>query len=206
MLVATLREVYGVSRPSRLSYKAFDADDHVILLPTLGIDPEPPSARRPDPPAQCRPKNPGELRAAVLAALREWTGKPGLELDDDGTITLTRRDDVSVFIRVAEESPAVDLYSTVLKGAGPCPELLEALNERNIRSRFVMFTLKDARIVAYVGVDAKLFVPEILTRAVSWLANASAAARTELRQQFAGKIAFEGEPCPGPDNTPEAVN
>ena len=206
MLVATLREVYKVSRPGRLSYKAFDADDRMILLPTLGIDSQPGSTKRPDPPAQCRPTSPDDLRTAVLVALRERTGKPDLEFDDDGTLSLTRDDDVSVFIRVAEDTPVVDLFSNVLRGAEPSLELLEALNERNNKSRFVMFTLRASEIVAYTGVDAKLFVPEMLTRALGWIADASMATRTELRQLFAGKIAFEGENAPRSDNTPEAVN
>ena len=102
MLVATLREVYNVSRPSRLAYAAFDAKSRVILLPTLGIDLKPRSAKRPEAPAQCRPKSPDELRAAVLAAIREFTGKSDLRLADDGTLTLTRDDNVSVFIRVPD--------------------------------------------------------------------------------------------------------
>jgi len=206
MLVATLREVYTVSRPSQLSYKAFDDDDRVILLPTLGIDLEPRSAKRPDPPAQCRPKSPDELRAAVLAAIREFTGKSDLRLADDGTLTLTRDDNVSVFIRVPKESPVVDLFSTVLRGAEPSLELLEALNERNNRSRFVMFSLKDSDVMAYVGVDAKLFVPEILTRALSHLADTSAATGKELKQHFAGLMGLDDEPAPRPDTTPETVN
>lgn len=124
----------------------------------------------------------------------------------DDEIHLAVAVDVSVFIRVAEDTPVVDLFSTVLGGAEPSLELLEALNERNNRSRFVMFSLKDSDVMAYVGVDAKLFVPEILTRALGWLADASATARTELRQQFAGKIAFEGEPEARAENTEEAVN
>jgi hypothetical protein len=206
MLVATLREVYNVSRPSRLAYAAFDAKSRVILLPTLGIDLKPRSAKRPEAPAQCRPKSPDELRAAVLAAIREFTGKSDLELDDDGNLTLTRDDSVSVFIRVPKESPVVDLFSTVLKGAEPSLELLEALNERNNKSRFVMLTLKDSDIMAYVGVDAKLFVPEILTRALSHLADTSASTGKELKQRFAGLMGLDDEPAPRPDATPEAVN
>jgi hypothetical protein len=174
MLVATLREVYNVSRPSRLAYAAFDAKSRVILLPTLGIDLKPRSAKRPEAPAQCRPKSPDELRAAVLAAIREFTGKSDLRL--------------------------------VLKGAEPSLELLEALNERNNKSRFVMLTLKDSDIMAYVGVDAKLFVPEILTRALSHLADTSASTGKELKQRFAGLMGLDDEPAPRPDATPEAVN
>jgi hypothetical protein len=113
---------------------------------------------------------------------------------------------VSVFIRVPKESPVVDLFSTVLKGAEPSLELLEALNERNNKSRFVMLTLKDSDIMAYVGVDAKLFVPEILTRALSHLADTSASTGKELKQRFAGLMGLDDEPAPRPDATPEAVN
>ena len=206
LLVATLREVYKVSRPSRLAYKAFDAKDRVILLPTLGIDPEPVSAERPEPPAQCRPKSPDELRAAVLAALKKWTGKPDLALDDDGTLTLTRNDGVSVHIGVGKETPVVDLFSTVLRGAEARLDLLEALNEINNKRRFVALTVLDSHIVACVSVDALPFVPEMVTRAVSHLADTVAATGNELRRRFAGVIAFEGEPATKPDTTPEAVN
>lgn len=205
MLVATLREVYKVSRPSRLSYKAFDTWNRVILLPTLGIDAEPGNSERSALSAQLRPKNAGELRAAVLAALREWTGHADLELDEDGDLSLTRRE-VSVLIRVAEKNPAVDLFSTVFRGVESQFDLLEALNEINNARRFVALTLSSLCIVACVSVDAALFVPEALTRALTCLADSTETIRTELRQRFAGVIAFEGEPAPERKAAPETVN
>jgi hypothetical protein len=60
--------------------------------------------------------------------------------------------------------------------------------------------------MAYVGVDAKLFVPEILTRALSHLADTSASTGKELKQRFAGLMGLDDEPAPRPDATPEAVN
>jgi hypothetical protein len=205
LLVATLREVYKVRWPSRLAYKAFETPARVILLPTLGIDLEPRSAERSEQPAPRRPKSAEELGAAVLAALKEWTGDPNLELDDDGGLTLSRRE-VSVFVRVSAKAPVVDLFSTVLRGAQPSLELLEALNEINNARRFVALSLMDSSIVACVSVDASPFVPEILTRALTLVADAAEETRTELRQRFAGRIAFEDETAPRPGGTPEAMN
>lgn len=205
LLVATLRDVYDVGRPGRLTYDAFDADGRAILLPALGIDLETRDAGRPKEPAFLRPKGPDELRAAVLAALRAWTGHPDLELDKDGDLYLRRRD-VSLLIRVVKDSPVIDLFSTVLRGAPPDPELLAALNELNNGHRFVEFTLTDSRVAAYAGVDAPLFVPELLTRAVGRVADAVEAVRADLRRRFAGRIAFEGDPAPRPQTEPEPVN
>ncbi len=134
-----------------------------------------------------------------------WTGHSDLELGEDGDLWVKRRD-VAVLIRVANEGPVVEVLSAVLRGAPPDPQLLAALNELNHGHRFVELTLADSRVVAYEAVDVPVFVPELLTRAISRIADAVEAVRTDLRRRFAGRIAFEGDPAPRPEAAPEVVN
>ena len=164
--MTTLREVYGVRSPGRLTYKAFADGGTDILLPTLGIGRERPASAPAERPGPCRPKSAGELQGLVLEALKEWTGRTGQEFDDDGDLQLARGD-VQVLVHVDRKIPFADVFSTVLFGVEPGAQLLEALNERNNAARCVVLTLMGTRVVASVSVDAAVFVPELFTNALT---------------------------------------
>jgi hypothetical protein len=205
LLVTTLREVYGVRSPASLAYIAFADAGSDILLPTLGIGREQPSVVPEQRPVPRRPGNAGQLQGFILDALKAWTGRTGLEFDDDGDLLLSRGD-VPVLLRVDRKAPFVDVFSTVLHDVEPCPELMEALNDRNNAARCVVLTLMGTRVVASVSVDAAVFVPELFKNALTALADAVEEARAELRPRFGGRTSFDGDPTPTSTTSEPRIN
>jgi len=205
MLIATLREVYGIPSPGRLVYTASDDRGREILLPTLGLDRVPASAEPAGQAKLLRPQNATQLEDAVLATLKDSMDISDMAFDARHEISLCRGK-VSVLLRVATDAPSLDIYATVARKAQPGLELLEALNEHNNELRFIQLTLAGPSVVACVSVDATVFHPGLLTRALTALADAVDATRAEFRARFAGKLDFGDDPAPAPQPSQTTVN
>jgi hypothetical protein len=190
--VATLRDVLGVQTPARLCYRARNRRRERILLPALRINPmrETPEESQGRTAGLVWPRNRGELQQAVIAALREPTGNPDLEPDEDGDIAI-RFGGALVFVRVNRERPAIDLFSHVVRNVEPTPALLEALNELNRAHCRTTFLATDSTVIATLEIDCDPFSPTILVRSVGYLGHLVDEVDEDLSARFGGKTAFD---------------
>jgi hypothetical protein len=192
LAVTTLRDILGVKTPARLCYRARNRRRERILLPVLRINPmrETPEESQGRTAGLLWPRNRGELQQAVIAALREPTGNPDLEPDEEGDIGI-RFGGALVWVRVNRARPAVDIFSHVVNGAAPTPALLEALNELNRTHCPAAFFATDSTVIATVQIDCDPFSPPVLVRLVGYLGHLVDEVDEDLSARFGGRTAFD---------------
>ena len=205
LLTATLRQVYGLGSPDELVYRAFHREGGDILLPTLGLECERHERQRAEVPMPICPSGPEELRSAVVAALRELTGSQTLKPDADGDISVSRHD-VTVHLRVAKETPDVHLASLVLRGVEPTPETLEAVVAVNNELPAGTLRYEGSVAIIWLTFDAKVFVPELLVRAIAAVSGAVEHARRELQWRLGGTAALDDGGVRRPEPARVVVN
>jgi hypothetical protein len=182
MAVRALMEVFEISHPGCLKYKAFDRSGPRILVPTLGLKRElPPSPRE---------KTELPLRTRVLAATRNATGNAEIAYDVDGDLQL-RFGSALVIVRLLEDPPCIRIYSPLLVEVEAGSELLERLNELNARVRHARLLEVDGTVYAAEELYASPFVEELLKEACWGLGKFAEEIGVELQRQFGGRTAFE---------------
>ena len=131
----------------------------------------------------------------MLAALRERTGNPDLDPDDQGDVPI-RYGSALVWVRVDRKVPAVDVFSYVLSDVEPAAGLLEALNELTRAHRPAAFFVANSRVVATLRVDCGPLYPPRLIEAVRFLGKLVDEVDEDLGSRFGGKTAFDqGRPA-----------
>jgi len=201
LAVTTLREVYGIRRPEQLEYVAFAPGPREILLPTLGIGKVPlfdEDDEEDDEDEEghvhegelLRPENADELRAAVLAALREFTDLEDPTVDDDGDIPL-RYGSALIILRADEEAPYVTMVSPLLAGVTATAELHEALDELMRTNHQVRFFVAARTVHAALDLVADPFVPDHLGAALAAMGRLCDETGRDLQHRFGGTTAFE---------------
>jgi hypothetical protein len=192
---ATLREVYGLRRPSQLEYTAFGPGLKEILLPTLGIDNAPLPDDDPDHAQHfLEPESREELFDAVTEALQEYVDPAGIVVDEDGDIPL-RMGKALIFLRVADDAPYVELFSPLVEGVESSPELYAAVNEIASRNRQVKAFLSGETVFAAIDLVADPFVPDHLSGALAVLGRLCEDVAPELLQRFGGRRPIDKAPA-----------
>jgi len=181
-----LRDVYGATHPGFLQYSSFDRDGNRIVLPTLGIEPEPPA---PGIDAdhiaedQPEPRSPAELLAAVEDTLRPLLSDGGFVTDEDGDIVIGWGS-VRLFVRVLDDAPIVRVLAFALADIEPSPALLDSINEINLHYPFLKAVCVDDTVVLSVDVPGTPFVGWHLVEAIARLGTAADEVDDELEHQF----------------------
>lgn len=186
LAATTLRDVYGVARPGFLQYSSFDHDGNRILLPTLGLTPEPPAPgidpdrieeELPD------PRSPGELQDAVETTLRPLLSDGGLVTDEDGDIVIGWGG-ARLYVRVLEDAPIVRVLTFVLSDVEASPALSEALNDIHLEYPYVRAILADDTVVLSIDVNGTPYVGWHLIEAIARLGTAADEVQEELEHRF----------------------
>jgi hypothetical protein len=134
LAVKTLRDVYRVSAPAELGYRAFSKAGGAYALPRLGIHLQPP--RRSSTETRPSVASTVELRSLMEAAIKRLVGKNKIERDDQGDIPI-RLGNAMVFVRlIAAEPPFVRIFAPVVWGIPESAELLSAINQANLQIPF----------------------------------------------------------------------
>ncbi|HZE65625.1 MAG TPA: hypothetical protein VE081_03285 [Sporichthyaceae bacterium] len=168
MTVATVRDVFGVPHPSFLE------------LPGL---------------AAATTSRAEDLRSRVERTLAEHFGEPVLR-DKDGDIPI-RAGSAMIFIRVATNSPVVELFSPLLLDAPGDALALERINRANRSIRFAKLTWTGGRVMVNHEIWCEPFVPELLIGAVGVMMSLADELDDRLRAEVGGRRFFEDV-----DNTP----
>lgn len=186
LAVDTLTDVFGVAHPGHVRYEAFTRAGTPILLPALGeraahddlADDEP------------RPlSSAAEVAEQVLEILREASGNPDLEPDDDGEMAIRFGSSV-VFFQVFGDPPIVRAYSPALTQVPTDPKLAVALNELNSSTAFTKWMAVDGMIVAAIDLFGDPLVKHHIVHACEVLGSTADDVDDQLQQQFGGKTFF----------------
>lgn len=164
LLVATLRDVYGVPAPSFLEASGHGEDGPLEVddLPfgLMVAEPETPSVDL----TVSLAADPDELRDLVAEAVSSVTELEA-EFDPDGDIPVPAGETV-IYIRVEEDSPAVTLFAAVLKDVRWTPRVGHTLNEVNLSIRYGRVVFHGGHVLLEYRMFARPFVPELLRHAL----------------------------------------
>jgi len=124
--VRTFVEVLRVYHPGTLEYQAFDANNQIILLPTLGLAVRPSLPHKDETPRD----DPARVRQTVRTVIREATGNDNADFDKDGDIPI-RFGSAVAYVRVIDAPLFVRIFSPVLVNVEEDDALLRRLNDIN---------------------------------------------------------------------------
>lgn len=192
LAVRTLREVYGVGRPTELAYRRFDGDDRAFDEPDLGIEPLDPGRDGPSP-GRRRPveaggqaDGAGDLEAVAEAGVRDFLHIDQVVRDHMGDIPI-RVGDVAMIVRTLDgPSPAIRVFSPVLRDVAAAPALLAAINEANVRLRYARVLWVDEDVLVAAEVPGRYATPELVSLTCMEVCGLAEGVGEELGTCFGG--------------------
>lgn len=196
MAVQALRGVFGVAHPAFLS-----ARNPGVGAPTpeLGIpSPMVESAIEMHEPLAVVPDDVDHLRTLVDEALEPMFGH-GPNHDSDGDIPVVAGSAL-VFVRVLEDAPAVEMFSTIVRGVSDLDEAAGAVAELNNGIRLIKFLLVHDVIVAVAHVAAMPFAPQQLRSVLDYMSRVADGLDEGLAARVGGWRALEDQPAEQPDS------
>ncbi|MCU0506146.1 MAG: YbjN domain-containing protein [Chloroflexi bacterium] len=193
LAVRTLREVYGVDRPADLVYRRFDDAGRAFVEPALGIEVDGGPWPRPGREVGPAPDE-AELAERLEEALRGYLRADEIVHDDDGDVRI-RSGSAVVFVRLLPgPPPIVRVFSPVLRGVAPSPELLAAVNDVNVRVVFARALCAADGVFLATELPAAAVDADRIGHACAEVGNLADAIDGELRARFGGETAFEDAP------------
>lgn len=186
LAIDTLIDVFGVVHPGRVRYEAFTRVGTPILLPALGERATYDDLAHDDPRSASTAT---EVAEQVLEILREASGNPDLEPDDDGEMAIRFGSSV-VFFQVFGDPPIVRAYSPALTQVPTDPKVALALNELNSSTAFTKWMAVNGMIVAAIDLFGDPLVKHHIVHACEVLGSTADDVDDQLQQQFGGKTFF----------------
>lgn len=189
MAVTALRGVFGAAHPAFLSAQALGED---AAAPDLGIpSPLVESTAGFSEPLAAVPDDVDHLRTLVDEALEPVFGH-GPNHDSDGDIPVVAGSAL-LFVRVLEDAPAVEMFSTIVRGVSDVDEAAAAVGELNNGIRLIKFLLVDDVILAVAHVPAMPFAPQQLRSVLDYMSRIADGIDDDLAARVGGKPAFEDQ-------------
>lgn len=185
LLVATLRDVYGVPAPSFLEASGFGEDGPLeadqLPFGLMVAEPETPSIDL----TVSLALDPDELRDLVADAVSSVVDGE-VEFDPDGDIPVPAEDTV-VYVRVEEDSPAVTLFAAVLQDVRWTPRVGHTLNEVNKSIRYGRVVFHDGHVLLEYRLFCRPFVPELLRNALIGLLSLVDGLGVRMQESIGGR-------------------
>jgi hypothetical protein len=177
LAVRTLIEVLRVPHPGFLQYDSFDADNHPLRWPRLGL-------KRAD-------EAPGAagLPQRLLTTVRLVTGLTELDYDADGDLML-RYGSTAVQIRLVGQPPYVRIASPLVSGVRKTQRLLERINELNAAVGHPHYVAGDGVIWSVTDVPAAPYVHQHVAEALQDFCRTNDAIDELLQAEFGGHTTF----------------
>jgi hypothetical protein len=190
LAVRSLREVYGIGRPSELVYRRFAKRGPDFAEPELGIAPE--RATTPTGRVQGAAPRLAELIPLVERAVKGFLGTDEIVRDKDGDIPI-RQGSALLYVRTMDGTPpVVRVFSLVLRGVESSQQLLEALNEINGKIMFGRVLWAADRVIVSAEVPAVGISTEQIAFACLQIGALADHLDDELGDRFGGEKMFDG--------------
>lgn len=190
MAVKVLRGVFGVAHPAFLSAhnQGGGSDAPELGIPSPVIE----SAVEFEEALAVVPEDVDHLRSLVDAALEPVFGH-GPKHDSDGDIPVVAGSAL-LFIRVLEDAPAIEIFSTIVRGIADLDAATTAVTELNNGIRMIKFVLVEDVIIAVAHVPALPFAPQQLRGVLNYMSRVADGVDEGLASQLGGHRAFGDDP------------
>jgi hypothetical protein len=188
LAVRTLREVFGITATSQLYYKSFAENGPEFARPELGIRAD----IAPSPKGESHRAMPttDEVRALVESAVKQFLNTEEVKHDADGDIPI-RMGSATVFARVIDgQPPLVQVFSPVAWGIPASAELLEAVNDINLRIKFGKVVWTGREVMAGMALSAARVSAEDIGFACLQVGSIADHFDDELKARFGGTTMF----------------
>jgi Putative bacterial sensory transduction regulator len=189
LALRSLREVYGIERPSELVYRRFAKGGRDFAEPELGIAAE--RATTPTGRVQGAAPRLAELIPLVERAVKGFLGTDEIVRDKDGDIPI-RQGSALLFVRTIDGvPPVVRVFSLVLHSVESSPPLLEALNEINAKIMFGRVMWGSDRVMVSAEVPAIGISAEQIAFVCLQIGALADHLDDELGDRFGGRKRFD---------------
>lgn len=202
MTTRALRDVFGVAHPAFLTAGGLDE----AAEPDLGIPSGPGQAEVDVEQPAVFPRDRDHLAELVDRALTPFFGNTPLH-DEDGDIPVVNGSAL-VFVRVADQMPAIQLFCCVVHGVADCDSAAFEVAVLNRDQAFLKFVLVEDRVMAHLWLPAYPFAPEHLRAMLAIMSQTVDAVDDDLARRVGGHRTFEpGEAAGGYDEglSPDAA-
>jgi T3SS (YopN, CesT) and YbjN peptide-binding chaperone 1/T3SS (YopN, CesT) and YbjN peptide-binding chaperone 3/TY-Chap C-terminal domain len=190
MSVKALRGVFGVAHPAFLAAQNLGATSD---KPELGIpSPVIESIVELEEPLAVIPDDVDHLRSLVDSALEPVFGH-GPQHDSDGDIPVVAGSAL-LFIRVLDDAPAIEIFSTIVRGITDLDAAAVAVAELNNGIRMIKFVLVEDVIIAVAHVAALPFAPQQLRGVLDYMSRVADGVDDGLVASVGGRRAFGDDP------------
>jgi len=173
----TLVDVLGVTHPHRLDYEAFDGEGSPVFILGLGL------ARHP---AESRDVLPQPDEQDLRSVVREVTGIPGLDYDQDGDLVV-RYGDLPIVITAHEAAGTISLFSPLVDDLEETPSLMTKLNTVNISLGPLHLFLHENTLCARCVLPADPIVTSHLSRMLRQFGEIVEAQQAAFSHEFSGE-------------------
>jgi hypothetical protein len=186
ILVATLRDIYGVPAPSFLVTSGFgesgplSAEELPFGLTVTGPD-------RPSVDLTVNLAEDADELRDLVAAVVSTVASVAVEFDPDGDIPLPAGNTV-VYVRVEESEPAVTLFAALLRDVSWTPRVGHTLNDVNQTIRYGRVVFHAGHVLLEYRVFCRPFVPEVLRHAVHGMTELVDGLDVRLQGTIGGRI------------------
>jgi hypothetical protein len=197
LLVATLRDVFGVPHPTFLTVKGFgsagrlDSEDLPFGLTVAAQEPAATEC------TTALPEGPDELRDLVEATLATVV-EHELTYDIDGDIPIYG-DSAVIYVRVEEDSPSIRVFAPFLSNVRWTPRVGSTIADVNLRARYAKVIFHDGVLFATMQLYGAPFVPEHLCHAVEGIRALVTDVVDELQETLGGETFVASSDSTGED-------
>lgn len=194
LAVRALRDVFSVPHPAFLQAgPLFDGD----------TDEDPRTDDDLDPNVAVLPQHRAHLQSLVDRTLLPVFGHVP-EHDDDGDIPVVSGSSL-VFVRVLDGAPIVQLFASVVEAVSDLDRATFEVGVLNRDSGFIRYALLGDRVMAFLQIPARPFVPAHLRGMLDLLSRVADEVDDDLAVRVAGRPTFEtGSPHTPATDTPRS--
>ncbi|RYU09695.1 T3SS (YopN, CesT) and YbjN peptide-binding chaperone 1 [Nocardioides iriomotensis] len=198
MAVAALRDVFGVPHPAFLLAEGLEVERGATRYVEHDPDDVPATG---DEPTATRPADRDELVALVDGALTPVFGHEP-HRDDDGDIPVTAGT-ATVFVRVRDDMPVVEIFCRVVHGIEDHDAALFEVNELNNEHRLISFAVVGDAVMAEILVPALPFAPAHLRDMLEVMCGTVDRVAPALARRVGGGVEREPEAEADPELEPD---
>jgi hypothetical protein len=197
MAVGALRDVFGVPHPAFLQADGLEVERGT----TRYLEHDADADATADEAAATRPVDRDELVALVDSALTPVFGHEP-QHDDDGDIPVSAGT-ATVFVRVREDMPVVEIFCRVVHGIENHAAALFEVNELNNEHALISFAVVGDAVMADILVPALPFAPAHLRDMLEVMCDSVDRVAPVLAQRVGGRVEVDQPADPDPDPTPD---
>jgi hypothetical protein len=186
LVVASLRQAFGVAHPQFLTYRAWGRNADGAAELGLSASEDVP-VEQPFEPMVLQPEDRDDLLAMIRMTLHaKYDEEP--TVDDDGDVVLTHLDQ-PVWLRARDDMPAVEIFARVVHGVHSRRATAVDIGLLNRDNPLVKWSMRERTVWQHIVIPALPFAPGHLDAMVDVFLATMTATRDDLALRVGGRVA-----------------